>query len=221
MIKIHILHQKTQPAQVTTSKARQLPVRRVMIGCLTHHPIHLDRLRILTTLEQDSISLRHTSGTGSTLLNIPIPTIRAINTLLPQEVTVNTISRLQMPIVYHRHSPGQATHILLLITMRPLKHLHLVSELQSPANIVARERFVAQVMKAPPKVVARIVSASTNNASSIRCHLKVLLFRHQLSTGHRLVPHAVPILKETIVHNSADTHGMENHRCYMELMDNL
>lgn len=157
MIKIHILHQKTQPAQVTTSKARQLPVRRVMIGCLTHHPIHLDRLRILTTLEQDSISLRHTSGTGSTLLNIPsvlldfchpltlltitrIPTIRAINTLLPQEVTVNTISRLQMPIVYHRHSPGQATHILLLITMRPLKHLHLVSELQSPANIVARER---------------------------------------------------------------------------------
>ena len=76
-------------------------------------------------------------------------------------------------------------------------------------------------MKALPKVVARTVSASTSNASSIQCHLRVLLFRHQLSTVHRLVPHAVPIRKETIVHNSADTHGMEIHRCYMELMDNL
>ena len=76
-------------------------------------------------------------------------------------------------------------------------------------------------MKALLKAAARTVSASTNNASSIQCHLKVLLFRHQLYTVHRLVPHAVPIPKETIVHNSADTHGMENHLCYMELMDNL
>ena len=157
MKKIPILYQKTQPAQVTTSKARQLPVRRVMIGCLTHHQIHLDRLRILTTLEQDSTSLRHTSGMDSTLLNIPsvlqdfcdpltlltitrILIIRAITTLLPQEVTVNTFSRLQMHIAYRRHSPGQATHTHLLITTRPLKHLHLVSELQSPASTVARER---------------------------------------------------------------------------------
>jgi hypothetical protein len=37
---------------------------------------------------------------------------------------------------------------------------------------------------------------------------------------HRLALHVARMLKETIVHNSADIHGMENHRCCMELMDN-
>jgi hypothetical protein len=36
----------------------------------------------------------------------------------------------------------------------------------------------------------------------------------------KLALHVARILKETIVHHSADIHGMENHRCCMELMDN-
>jgi hypothetical protein len=75
-------------------------------------------------------------------------------------------------------------------------------------------------MRALPKAVARTVSASISSASSIQCHLKVLLCRLQLSMVHRLVLRAVLILKETIAHNSEDTHGMENHQCYMELMGN-
>jgi hypothetical protein len=37
---------------------------------------------------------------------------------------------------------------------------------------------------------------------------------------HRLALRGARMLKETIAHNSADIHGMENHRCCMELMDN-
>src|SRR2546421_11513800 len=70
---------------------------------------------------------------------ITIPTILAINTLL-QEATVNTTSHLQMPIVCRRRFPGQVIHIRLPITMWPLKHLHHVSVLQSPASTAARER---------------------------------------------------------------------------------
>jgi hypothetical protein len=73
-------------------------------------------------------------------------------------------------------------------------------------------------MRALLKAVARTASASISSASSIQFHLKVLLCRLQLSTVHRLVLHVVPILQETIANNSADTHGMENHQCYMELM---
>lgn len=75
-------------------------------------------------------------------------------------------------------------------------------------------------MRALLKAVARTVSASINSVFSIRCHLKVLLFRLQLSMVHRLVLHVVPILKETTAHNSVGTHGMENHQCSMELMGN-
>ena len=75
-------------------------------------------------------------------------------------------------------------------------------------------------MKALLKVAARTASASINSASSIQCHLKVHLSRLQLSMVHRLALHVARMLKETIVHNSADIPGMENHRCCMELMDN-
>jgi hypothetical protein len=67
MTKIHILHQKIQTAQATTSRALQLPVRRVMIGCLTHHQIHLASLHTHMIREQDSISLHHISGTANIL----------------------------------------------------------------------------------------------------------------------------------------------------------
>ena len=75
-------------------------------------------------------------------------------------------------------------------------------------------------MKALLKAVARTVSASTSSASSIRYHLKVLSFRPQLSMAPKLVLHVVRILKETIAHSSAATHGTGNHQCCMELTDN-
>lgn len=70
MTKIPILLQKTQPAQATTNKGHQLPVRRVMTGCLTHRQTHLVSLHMAMILERDSISLHHLSGTASILLNI-------------------------------------------------------------------------------------------------------------------------------------------------------
>jgi hypothetical protein len=75
---------------------------------------------------------------------IRILIILAINTLLLQEATVNTISLLQMHIACPRHFPGLATHIHLPTIMQPLKHLHHASVLQSRANIVARERLVSK-----------------------------------------------------------------------------
>ena len=75
-------------------------------------------------------------------------------------------------------------------------------------------------MKALLKVAARTASASINSASSIQCRLKVHLSRLQLSMAHRLALHVARILKETTVHRSGDIHGMGNHRCCMELMDN-
>ena len=75
-------------------------------------------------------------------------------------------------------------------------------------------------MKALLKVAARTASASINSASSTQCRLKVHLSRLQLFMVPRLALHVARILKETIVHSSADIHGMENHRCCMELMDN-
>jgi hypothetical protein len=159
MTKIHILHQKTQIAQATTTKGRQLPVRRVMIGCLTHNKIHLASPHILMIIERDSISLHNISGTASTLhLNIQsvlpdfaplllnlltiirILIILATNTLL--QGTVNTISHPQMHIACRRHLLRPAIHMHQPITMQHLKHLHHVSELQSHANTVARERLV-------------------------------------------------------------------------------
>ena len=70
------------------------------------------------------------------------------------------------------------------------------------------------------KAVARTVSASTSNASSIQCHRKVPSFLPQLSTVLKQLLHVVLILKETIAHHSADTRGMGNPQCSMEPMDN-
>ena len=67
MTKIHILHQKTQTAQATTSKARQLPVRRAMTGCPTHHQTLLASLHILMILERDNTRLHLTNGAANTL----------------------------------------------------------------------------------------------------------------------------------------------------------
>jgi hypothetical protein len=72
MTRIHIQHQRTQTAQATTSKGRQLPVHHVMTGCLIRHQIHRASLHTHMILERDSISLHRLSGTASTLrLNTP------------------------------------------------------------------------------------------------------------------------------------------------------
>lgn len=158
MTKTHTLHQTMPTAQATTSKGRQLPVRRGTTGCLIHHRIHLVSLHIHMIPEQGSISLHHISGMASTLhlstrsvwppwrrllnlANTParILPIRPINTLLPPEATVNTISHRQMHIVYHHHFPVLAIHIHHP-TMRRPKRPHPVSERQSHASTVARER---------------------------------------------------------------------------------
>ena len=178
------------------------------------------------------------------ILSLLTPIIRillipAINILLLQEPMASTMPHLQMRIVYRHHFPGLATHTHLHTTTLLPKHLHHANARLLPANTVARERsarkyseisflcitdscvrFAAQAMKALLKVAARTASVSINSASSIQCHRKVHLSRLPLSMVHRLATPVARILKETIVHHSADIPGMENHRCCMELMEN-